>query len=97
MLNHVVLVGRISNLQSDYENGKEKRNVILAIQRAFKNSDGIYETDFIKCALWSNDYNPLEFCKVGDLIGIKGYLTTKDNELIVQSTRVTFLNSSKTN
>lgn len=94
MLNHVVLVGRISNLQSDYENGKEKKNFKLAIQRAFKNSDGIYETDFIPIALWENENNPLEFCKVGDVVGVKGYLTTKDNELIVKATKLTFLSSS---
>ena len=95
MLNQVVLVGRISDLQNDYENGKEKRNVTLAIQRAFKNDEGIYETDFINVALWENENNPLEFCKVGDVVGVKGYLITEHNELIVKATKVTYLSSSK--
>ena len=94
-MNHVLLVGRISDLQNDYENGKEKQNVTLAVQRTFKNSDGIYETDFINVELWENMNNPLEFCKVGDVVGVKGYLTKEHNELIVKATKVTFLSSGR--
>lgn len=96
MLNQVVLVGRISNLQSDYENGKEKQNVTLAVQRTFKNDEGIYETDFINVELGENMLqNVMNYCKTGDLVGIKGYLTTKHNELIVKATKVTYLSSSR--
>ena len=73
------------------------------MQRPFKNSDGIYETDFIRCILWNSiATNTSEFCHVGDVIGIKGRLQNRsyvDNNNIkyiteVIAERVTFLSSN---
>ena len=106
MLNQVVLVGR---LVSDpeikkLENGTKYSHIILAVPRSYKNKDGEYETDFINCTLWQvTAENTAEYCKKGDIVGVKGRLETdtyeKDNEkkyvTTVIAEKVTFLTSKK--
>lgn len=105
MLNQVVLVGRIvrdPELQ-ELENEKEVANITLAVQKPYKNEEGIYETDFIDCTLWNSvAKNTSEYCKKGDVVGIKGRLQTDSYEkedgtkvvkLNVVAERVTFLSS----
>lgn len=73
MLNQVVLVGRLTDdiEVATKENGKRVTSLILAVQRTFKNSDGIYETDFIKCTLWNAvAASTSEYCHKGDIVGI---------------------------
>ena len=55
MLNQVVLVGRLTDKPTiiEAENGKKYTTIVLAVQRSFKNSEGIYETDFFRCVLWN--------------------------------------------
>ena len=66
MQNLVYLIGR---LVSDPEikvtdNKKEYATITVAVQRAFKNSEGIYETDCIRCKLWNGiASNVREYCK----------------------------------
>lgn len=108
MLNQVVLVGRMTSNPNviETENGKKYTVINLAVQRAFKNQDGIYETDFIRCILWNGiASNTCEFCKIGDVIGIKGRLQNRIYENNNEETqyiteviaeRVTFLSSNKT-
>ena len=106
MLNQIVLVGRITQdpKVTELENGKKVCNVTVAIPRSYKNENGEYDTDFIKCSMWSSvAENTSEYCKQGDLIGIKGRIQTrvieKDNskqtiqEVIAE--KVTFLAKSK--
>lgn len=94
MLNQVVLVGRVQNLQKEFKDGKDKAKVILAVGRNYKNTDGIYETDFISIDLWDNmAQNILEYCKIGDVIGIKGFLETEFGNIVVKASKVTFLSS----
>ena len=87
MLNQIVLVGRITQdpKVTELENGKKVCNVTVAIPRSYKNENGEYDTDFIKCTMWSGiAENTSEYCKQGDLIGIKGRIQTrvieKDNQ-----------------
>ena len=55
--------------------------LILAVQRSSKNSEGIYETDFIKCTLWNAIADrTAEYCKKGDIVGIKGRLQVSNYE-----------------
>lgn len=79
MLNSVNLVGRIvenPTLKKE-ENGKKICYTTLAIPCNFKNKDGIYETDFIDCILYSTIAKTFcEYCKKGDLVGIRGMLRT---------------------
>lgn len=77
MHNLVYLIGRIVEDPqiNKNENGVDVCNLQLAVQRAFKNEDGIYETDFIDCVLWSAiATHTIEYCKKGDLVGVKGRL-----------------------
>ena len=102
MLNQIVLVGRlVSDPQiNETENGTKECNITLAVPRSYKNSDGIYETDFIPCLLYKGiAENTAEYCKKGDLIGIKGRIQTKQEEdkniTEIVAERVTFLSSRK--
>ena len=74
MLNNVMLVGRLANdiEKKTLESGKEVLRVSLAVNRSYKNPEGIYETDFIDCRIWGNiAINTAEYCRKCDLIGIK--------------------------
>lgn len=104
--NMVYLIGRLTenpNIKT-YEDDKNKLTINLAVQRSFKNENGIYETDYIRCILWNSiAVHASEYCRKGDLVGIKGRLQTtsyeKDNEtkyiteVIVE--KISFLASKK--
>ena len=106
MLNQTILVGRITQDPkiTELEDGKKVCNITVAVPRSYKNANGEYDTDFIRCTMWSNiALNTCEYCKQGDLIGVKGRIQTrvieKDNskqtiqEVIAE--KVTFLAKSK--
>lgn len=107
MLNQVVLVGRIVydlELKKN-DNGKKFSTLTLAIPRSFKNMEGNYDTDFIRCLIFDNvAENTNEYCKKGDIVGLKGRLQSriiekgekKENIMEVIGEKVTFLTSSKT-
>lgn len=107
MLNHVVLVGRLvrdPELQIT-ETGKKRSTVTLAVNRGYKNLEGMYDTDFFDCTLWTGiAENTSEYCKSGDVIGVKGRLQTwicenddgtKSKKMEIIAEKVTFLASSK--
>ena len=90
MLNQVILVGRITTIEKKENNAM----VNIAVPRYFKNKDGEYETDFINIELIGGCANSTkEYCRKGDMIGIRGRLQTKENELYVVADKVTFLSS----
>ena len=106
MLNQAVLVGRIVREPELKETEKGNvTNITLAVPRSFKNSNGEYDTDFISCVLWKGvAENTVEYCKKGDLVGIKGRIQTRDVELgdethrkyvEVVAEKVTFLSSKR--
>lgn len=107
MLNQVILVGRlVRNPELTItETGRKRSFITLAVSRGYKNIDGEYETDFLDCTLWTGiAENTHEYCKSGDVIGVKGRLQTwmlenedgtrtKKMEIIAE--KVTFLSSSR--
>ena len=107
MFNNVVLIGRLTTKPElkTYEDGIKVCNVTLAVMRPFKNQNGEYDTDFLDCTLWTGiAENTAEYCKTGDIIGIKGRLQTKIIEkddgtkykkVDVIAEKVTFLSSAK--
>lgn len=100
MLNQVILVGRLSHdLEiKEIEGNKKELNVVLAVPRSFKNSDGVYETDFISCKVYADmASNISEYCKKGDLLGVKGRLQVVDNAMVVIAERITFLSTKSDN
>lgn len=106
MLNHVILVGRLTSDPELYqtETGRKVARVTLAVPRSYKNSDGQYETDFISCKLWQTvAQNTTDYCKKGDLVGIRGRIETYNCETEegrkyfteVIADKVTFLSNKK--
>ena len=84
MLNQIVIVGRLvkSPELRETESGKKVTNITLAVPRSYKNAKGEYETDFIDCILWTGiAETTTEYCKKGDLLGIKGRVQTRNIEL----------------
>ena len=65
----------------------------------------MYDTDFIRCILWNSVASTTtEYCRVGDVIGVKGRLQTSKYEdenkkthyiTDVIAERVTFLSTNK--
>lgn len=80
MLNQIVIVGRlVKNPElKETEKGKKVTNITLAVPRSYKNVNGEYDTDFIDCTLWTGvAENTAEYCKKGDLLGVKGRIQTR--------------------
>ena len=87
------------------ENGKKYMNFTVAVQRSYKNADGVYETDFLDVV----SFGPVaestaEYCQKGDMVGIKGRVETsvyeneageKRKNVQIVADRITFLSSSK--
>lgn len=98
MLNQVVLVGRLT-CDPISEPNRPCKEIHLAIPRSYKNSDGEYETDFIDCELWNTTIaqSASEYCRKGDIVGVKGRLESKDNKLVVMCEKLTFLSSNNSN
>ena len=83
MYNLVYLIGRLTTEPetNTTENGKKVMSINLAVQRSYKNSDGIYETDFVRCILWDGIASrTAEYCHKGDLIAIRGQIRTSTYE-----------------
>ena len=83
-MNTVVLVGRLAQDPEvrTTETGKNIVRISLAVNRGFKNPDGIYETDFIDCTLWDGlAKNIGEYCKKGDTVGVKGRIQVSHYEV----------------
>ena len=107
MLNNVILVGRLVRNPELFltDSGKKVSVVTLAVGRPYKNQSGEYDTDFLDCTLWTGiAENTAEYCKTGDIIGVKGRLQsiliekedgTKYKKVDVIAEKVTFLSSAK--
>ncbi len=108
MLNQAVLVGRLVRDPELYEteNGNKVTNITLAVPRSYKNAEGTYDTDFVHCVLWKGvAENTVNYCKKGDLLGVKGHLQsrmiqmdeeTKRQVVEVVAEKVTYLSSRNT-
>lgn len=94
MLNQTVLVGRITK---DIEmEGETKATITLGVPRSFRNVNGEYDTDLIPCVLWAGiATNTKNYCKKGDLVGIKGRIQSNENGIIVVAEKLTFISSKK--
>ena len=105
-MNQTVIVGRlVDNPKLEKtDNGKKVMNMTVAVPRTYKNEKGEYDTDFVDCVLWSSiAENTAEYCKKGDVVGVKGRVQTdlydkdgqthKSSKLVAE--KVTFLQSSR--
>lgn len=95
MLNGYALVGRIARMLDDC--------IIINVLRQYKNADGEYESDLFNIYMSNNILdNTKKYCKVGDIVGVKGHMQsieyTKDSttyrRIRLLADKVTFLSSS---
>ncbi len=78
-MNKIILVGRLTR---DPEirtigTGNSVANFTVAINRPFKNKEGIIEADFINVVSYRSVENIGKYCFKGSLIGIEGRLQTR--------------------
>lgn len=103
MMNQIILVGRL--VKDPIVEGQDRKVgiITLAIPRSFKNAEGMYDTDFVDCKIFDSiATNTSEYCKKGDLVGVKGRLqsTTEDDgdghftrKIEIIAEKITFLKS----
>ena len=105
MLNQIVLVGRLTRdiVVNKSDRGKVA-TLCLAVPRSFKNSEGVYDTDFLDCVLFDSvAVNTSEYCNKGDIVGMKGRIQSrsvekdgkKESVMEIIAEKVTFLSSKK--
>ena len=106
-MNNVILVGRLTKDPEiqEGESGKKRTFITLAVNRSYKNAEGIYECDFIPCLVWDGvAENLAKYYKKGDTLAIKGRIQqnqiekengTKESKLIIIVERITLLNPKK--
>lgn len=83
MHNLVYLIGRLAEdpVVKEFEDGKSMLTINVAVQRSYKNDKGLYDVDFIRCILWNGIANHTsEYCKKGDLVGVKGKIQNRSYE-----------------
>lgn len=100
-MNQVILVGKLKDdpVVEQIDDDKKLTTITLLIQRNFKDPNGDYQTDEIDCQLWNFfGKTTSEYCKKGDVIGVKGRLEkVNDKDIVVIVEKVTFLSSKKEN
>ena len=92
MHNLVYLIGRLTQDPEVKELDDEKSSLAinLAVQRSYKNEEGIYEVDYIRCILWNGiATHTSEYCHKGDLVGVKGRLQTRKYEVDKETKYIT--------
>ena len=86
-MNNVILVGRITSFEGN--------EVIISVNRNYKNEDGIYMSDLIPIWLSANIGEKMkDFCKIGDVIGVKGRIENR-GEVVVMADKVSFISAKK--
>lgn len=93
MLNQMILVGRLIDNPKIEEN---KTIVTLSVPASVKDENGEYPVDTIEVELFDNiAKNTAEYCKKGDVIGVKGRIQKRDDEpMKIVAEKVTFLTAS---
>lgn len=107
MINSVILTGRLTkNIDlRQTSTGKAMTYFTLAVNRVFKNEQGVSDADFITCvAFGAQAENMARYLTQGSLIGVEGRISTrnfqgKDGNTVyvteVIAGNVTFLESKK--
>ena len=107
MHNLIYLIGRLTKdpEKTKLSSGKTVTTITVAVNRSFKNPEGIYETDYIKCTLWNGiAESTCDYTKKGYLVGVKGriqnnvYLDSENNKKYtyeIIADKVSFLSTKK--
>lgn len=100
-MNYVGLVGRMTRDPTlrVFDDSRFQTSFSLAVNRNYKNQQGITEADFVQCVAWGKLAERIvRYCGKGSLIGVSGRIqtrsyTNKDNnkvyvtEVIVEDIR----------
>ena len=84
-MNYICLVGRIVNTPSLEKDDRNRYvcNITLAVNRSYKNYEGVYDTDFINCRLYESvAEKTCEYCRKGDLVCVKGSLSSLPGDVV---------------
>ena len=107
MINSVILTGRLTkNIDLRQTSiGKAMTYFTLAVNRAFKNEQGVSDADFITCVAFGKQAeNMARYLTQGSLIGVEGTISTRnfqgnDGKTVyvteVVASNITFLESKK--
>lgn len=96
MLNEIVLVGKITKLDFHIENKEKIVDLTISTLRNYKNKNGLYDCDLFPIRLVKSiAINTAEFCKINDLIGIRGRLENQDGRITIIPLAVSFLSKNK--
>lgn len=99
MNNMFCVIGRlVEEPRKMFCEDKEYTEINLATQRSFKNENGEYEIDFIKVKVFNYISSSVEeYCRKGDLIGVKGRIESNGNGIVLIAEKVTFLSARNDN
>lgn len=90
MSNCIMLVGKIKEIKND--------GIDLEVNSLYKNQDGEYEKSIIPIKIFENLIGKIhEYCDVGSIAGIRGFVKTENENIIIIADKVTFLSSKKDN
>ena len=96
-MNYLILVGRLKDNPKVEQIDDDRRltTITLLIQRSFTDINGDYPVDEIPCEIWNYFSTTVaEYCKKGDMVGVKGRLEKVNNkDIVVIAENVTFLSS----
>ena len=107
MINSVILTGRLTkNIDlRQTSTGKAMTYFTLAVNRVFKNEQGVSDADFITCVAFGKQAeNMARYLTQGSLIGVEGRISTRnfqgnDGKTVyvteVVASSITFLESKK--
>lgn len=106
MFNNITLVGRLTHHPElkVLADGKKVLDIQIAVQRPFKNTEGIYETDFLTVTLWQGMAENLSmYCTKGSQVLISGRVQVRQVQteerdyktLDIIGERVVYLGSKK--
>jgi len=82
-MNKFCVLGRLTKDPEikELETGKKVSNIVVAVDRPYKDKEGNKITDFLRYSLWNKDAERLvKLSKQGALIQLEGYYTSKDIE-----------------
>lgn len=93
MMNNITLVGKIVDKKINQDN---ILTVDVSVSRKYKNSDGVYDADIIPVQITgSTAESTNSYCRIGDIIGIRGSLKNNDGNINVCTDKVTFITVKK--
>lgn len=58
--------------------GRTLLNMTVAVNRPYRNQEGLSQTDFIYCTVWNKSAeNTAKYCRKGSLVGVLGTIQTR--------------------